>query len=192
MPKSTAEVWDPFLRVFHWGLVVSFAVTYFTGDEAREAHVVTGWAVLVLILFRVFWGFVGPTHARFAVFVKPPAATYAYLRQVARGAEPRHLGHNPAGGAMVVILLLITAGTGVVGVLLTTDAYWGSEAVDTLHSLFAHVTAACVAIHIAGVLFTSVRTRENLVWSMVTAVSGQRGKMMFREPRAIFSFLRRP
>ncbi|MGE0053558.1 MAG: cytochrome b/b6 domain-containing protein [Hyphomicrobium sp.] len=167
-PKSTAEVWDPFLRVFHWGLVASFAVTYFTGDEEREVHVAFGWAALVLILFRVFWGFVGPTHARFEMFVKSPAATLAYLSQVARGEEPRHLGHNPAGGAMVMILLLFTAGTAVTGVLLSTDTFWGSETLDMVHGLFAHVTAACVAIHIAGVLFTSLRTRENLVWSMVT------------------------
>lgn len=134
----------------------------------RETHVAAGWAALALIGMRIAWGFTGPRHARFSTFLKSPAAVRAYVIQILRGEAPRHLGHNPAGGAMIVVLLLLVAGTGVTGVLLTTDAYWGSDTVDTAHGLLAHVAVACVAIHIAGVLFTSARTRENLMWSMVT------------------------
>lgn len=100
------KVWDLFVRCAHWLLVAGFFVAYFTTDDLLTVHVWTGYAVGALVIARVAWGFVGPERARFRDFVYRPAAILGYLRDLLRGTARRYLGHSPAGGAMVVLLLL--------------------------------------------------------------------------------------
>ena len=100
------RVWDPFVRVFHWSLVGLFALAFATGDEIEWLHLAAGYAIAGLVVLRVAWGFVGPRHARFRDFVRPSREVLAYLRDAVRLRALRHLGHNPAGGAMVLALLL--------------------------------------------------------------------------------------
>lgn len=116
--NDTAEVqvWDPLVRLFHWSLVVAFFVAYFiTEDELITLHVWAGYVVCALLLFRIFWGFAGPQHARFADFVYPPGVIARYVVGLVRGSTKRYLGHNPAGGAMVLMLLVCLAGISVTG-----------------------------------------------------------------------------
>ena len=168
-PKDTkVEVWDPFVRLFHWGLTLSFAVTYVTGQESRDLHILAGYAALALIAARILWGTVGAKYARFSQFVKRPTAIAGYMSDIFRRREARYLGHNPAGGAMAIALLVLLTAVSGSGVLLTTDPFWGSEAMDTLHGTLANITLVCIVGHVAGVVFTSCRTRENLTWSMIT------------------------
>ena len=108
-PPSTVQAWDPLLRVFHWSLVLAFTVAYASGEEWLALHVATGYAIGGLLVFRMVWGIVGPRHARFSDFVRAPTAIRAYLQDLVRLRAPRYLGHNPAGGAMVVALLLPAA-----------------------------------------------------------------------------------
>lgn len=113
MPETapTIRVWDPFIRVFHWALVVGFAIAYLTEGEPFWLHITAGFAVAALIAARIVWGFVGPQHARFSDFVYRPSTVLADLKAHLTGTSKRYLGHNPAGGAMVVALILALAGT---------------------------------------------------------------------------------
>lgn len=117
------RVWDPFVRVFHWTLAVAFAVSYLTGDEVLGLHVWSGYLISVLIVSRAIWGVVGPQRARFSDFVYGPAAVFGYLRDLVLFRAPRHLGHSPAGGAMVVALMLSLAATCVTGASLYAVRY---------------------------------------------------------------------
>lgn len=167
-PPATVKVWDPFVRVFHWSLVTLFAAAFITGDELEWLHVRIGYAILGLIALRLVWGIIGPRHARFASFVRRPRAVIAYIRDVVLLRAPRYLGHNPAGAAMIVALLALLLGTGFTGYLMTTNAFWGSKALEEVHEAFANLTIAAVVLHVLGVLVSSFVHRENLVRAMVT------------------------
>ncbi len=99
-------VWDRFVRIFHWSLVALFCVSYLTGEEEHWLHTYSGYAIFTLISLRVVWGFIGSKHARFADFVYSPGAIARYVASLASGSPKRYLGHNPAGGLMVIALLL--------------------------------------------------------------------------------------
>lgn len=174
------RVWDPAVRLFHWSLVAAFAAAYLSGDEWMSLHVNAGYLIGALLIFRILWGYLGPRHARFRDFVRPPAEVVAYLRQAARLSAPRHLGHNPAGGAMILALLVSLAMTVLTGILLygTTDfagplagLFRGEVAADLLegiHEIAANVTVVLVVLHLAGVFFASFEHGENLAKAMVT------------------------
>lgn len=111
-------VWDVFVRVFHWGLVIAFAVCYVTEGKPRWVHVNAGYIIAALIPLRVIWGFVGPRYARFSDFVRGPGAVLTHLKEVATLKAKSYLGHDPAGGAMVVALLVTIGLTVFSGMLL--------------------------------------------------------------------------
>ena len=162
------KVWDPFVRLFHWSLVALIAGCWLTADGPKLLHENMGYAVAALIAARLVWGLIGPRHARFADFVRGPRAVLSYLGDLRRGRERRYLGHNPAGGAMIVALLLAVAGTAATGWLQTTDMFWGSSAMEEIHETLATLILVLVAFHVTGVLVESLRHRENLVRSMLT------------------------
>lgn len=174
------KVWDPAIRIFHWTLAMSFAVAFLTEDDAELLHVYAGYVIGALLLFRVLWGFVGTPHARFTDFVHRPSVVRAYLGDALRLRARRHLGHNPAGGAMIVALLVSLAVTVLSGMALygATDfagplagLFRGDEAADVLeemHEFGANFTLLLVVLHLGGVLFSSLEHRENLVRSMIT------------------------
>lgn len=177
MPPATVKVWDPFVRVFHWSLATLFIVAYATGDEAQLVHIAVGYGIVGLVALRVIWGFVGPHHARFSSFVRSPRQVIGYLRSVATLRATRHLGHNPAGGAMIIALMIMLTATGMTGYMMTTDAFWGSKWVEEVHEAFAKLTVGLVVLHVFGVLFSSLVYRENLVKAMVT---GQKRRSSWR------------
>jgi cytochrome b len=103
--NTTVKVWDPLVRLGHWTLVSAFFIAYFTEEELLTQHVWAGYTVAGVVLFRIFWGFIGSEHARFRDFVQSPGVTMRYLGDIAKNRAKRFVGHNPAGGAMVLALL---------------------------------------------------------------------------------------
>jgi cytochrome b len=106
MMSNEIRVWDPHVRLFHWGLVVAFTIAYRSGDEENSLHVYSGYAVLGLISFRVLWGFIGTRYACFSQFVTSPGTVIQYLKDLLARKPKHYTGHNPAGGWMVLALLL--------------------------------------------------------------------------------------
>lgn len=192
---TTVRVWDPLVRVFHWGLVAAFATAWLTADEVQPVHEVAGYTVAGLVAFRLIWGFAGSRHARFTQFVKGPGTTLAYLGSMLRGQERRYLGHNPAGAAMIVALLLTLSGTAFTGWLMAEPdrvamlpalpqivaPAWADDDGDEhgegdevegplkeVHETLANLMLLLVAAHVAGVVLASIRHRENLARAMIT------------------------
>ena len=143
-------------------------MAYATGDEIERIHIAAGYAIAALLALRVMWGFVGPRHARFVNFVRPPRVVLAYLRDVALLRAPRYLGHNPAGGMMIIALIAMLAATCATGYMMTTDAFWNAEWIEDVHETFANLTVGLIALHVIGILITSFEQGENLVKAMVT------------------------
>jgi len=167
MPASV-KVWDPLVRLFHWSLVLSFAVAWLSADAWDALHIWAGYAAGGLIVLRLLWGLLGPHYARFSQFVRRPDSVLGYLKEIATGRERRYLGHNPAGGAMVILLMISMAGLCATGWLSTTDAFWGVEWMEELHGALANLLLLLVGLHVLGVLVASLRHHENLVRAMLT------------------------
>ncbi|MEY6432219.1 cytochrome b/b6 domain-containing protein [Thioalkalicoccus limnaeus] len=176
------HVWDPLVRLFHWSLVAGFATAYLVEDDWLSLHVWAGYLVLALIAVRLVWGFAGPRHARFSDFVRGPRQIGRYFADTFQGRAPRYLGHNPAGGAMIVLLLTAVAATGITGLALygaqelagplaplTRDwpAAWGHN-LEEVHEVLANLTLGLILLHLAGVIASSLLHRENLVRAMIT------------------------
>lgn len=164
--NDRVRVWDPLQRLLHWGLAGATALCWWAGEERLALHITLGYTALAITLARGVWGWVGTPYARFAGFVFPPSAVGRYARDLLRRQERRYLGHNPLGGWMVVALLLCMAFVCVTGYLYTTDRFWGLAWVELAHRGSAWTLVGLVALHVAGVIFTSWRHRENLVAAM--------------------------
>jgi len=167
-PPADAPVWDVFVRIFHWSLVATFAIAWITADDWDRLHEWVGYAATALVSARIIWGFVGGKHARFTDFIQSPRTIVTYLRDILRGTERRYLGHNPAGGAMIIALLLGICGLGLSGWMMTLDAYWGVDWVEELHEALSNIVIGLIVLHIGGVILGSFRHRENLIRAMFT------------------------
>ena len=146
------RVWDPFVRAFHWALAASFAVAWLSSENWEGVHDAAGYAAGALVALADRLGLRRPATTRASPSSCDRRKTViAYLRAMKDGSERRYVGHNPAGGAMIVVLLAAMAATAVSGWLLTTDAFWGSTAVQHVHSLsrtacsrwWSFISAAC-------------------------------------------------
>ena len=166
------KVWDGFVRVAHWTLAASVLVAWITSewklDAARRVHEWAGYVALGVVALRCAWGLVGSRYARFAQFVASPARTLAYAASLLRGAEPRYIGHNPLGAWMIVALLATVTLASASGWLFITERFWGVDWVEDLHEALGNTVIVLVGLHVAGVMFTSLRERENLAAAMFT------------------------
>ncbi len=161
-------VWDIPTRIFHWTLALSFSVAFLTAESERwrDIHVYGGYLALGMIGFRLLWGVIGSHHARFANFVRGPAAVIRYLRSLISDQPEHHVGHNPAGALAIVALLVLGLGTGISGWMILNEI--GGDVFEELHEGLANTMLAVVIIHILGVIVSSRLHRENLVGAMIT------------------------
>ena len=186
-PRANVEVavWDWPVRAVHWSIVVLVAMLLTTGlvkgDAVMVWHMRAGATLLALVLFRVLWGFLGSRNARFASFVRGPAAVLAYAKSILRPPHQPYATHNPLGGWMVVALLLamlFQAGTGLftnddiltegpLAKLITKDL---SDAISTLHRRGWWVVAGLTSLHIAAVVSYLLALKDNLIRPMVSGV----------------------
>lgn len=167
-PARPMKVWDALVRLLHWSLIAAVAVAWIStlGWGFVRVHEPAGYVALGIVVARMGWGFFGSHYARFTQFVRSPRTTWRYGALVHRQQEPRYIGHNPLGGWMVLALLGCVTALGATGWLYTTDAFWGEAWLDNLHQALAWLLLGLAALHVAGVVFTSLRHRENLVAAM--------------------------
>lgn len=167
MNSGQIVVWDPLVRIFHWSLVISCAVAWLTAENFETLHNVSGYLAAALLGFRLVWGVIGSHHARFRHFVRGPSAVIAYARDMLNRSEPRCIGHNPLGAAMIIALLLALGIITVTGWMYTLDTFWGVDWVEAVHEATAELMLFMVVLHIAGVMYASFHHRENLIRAMI-------------------------
>lgn len=174
--KATIKTWDLATRLYHWIQAIVFIALITTGFSGATAHIALGLVLLTLITWRILWGFWGSETNRFTQFIRSPRATIRYLF----GQSHQKVGHNPAGGWMVItliiaILLQCISGLALAGLLdhlpmaqqwLTDDVFAGFE---SLHLLLARVLPILVAVHLGAILVYKLK-KKPLVWAMVTGV----------------------
>lgn len=165
--SASVKVWDPLVRLIHWALAAA-VIFALMSDESRGLHKLAGYLAASLVLLRVIWGFAGPRHARFADFVYSPGAVLSYLRDVARLHPRRYLGHNPAGGAMILALFGLVLTASFSGWLSETDRFFGVFWVEAIHAASANLLIGLVVLHVLGVVTSSLLHGENLVRAMFT------------------------
>ncbi|WGV16678.1 cytochrome b/b6 domain-containing protein [Fuscovulum ytuae] len=162
------KVWDPLVRLFHWGLVLAFLANAFVTRPGKEVHQWVGYVVAGLIVLRVIWGFVGSRHARFADFLPSRGAVIGQMQDMATGRRRLHEGHSPLGALMIFNLLLTMAGLAASGYAMTTLTFFGVKWVQEAHEMLVIWAEVSVFVHIAAVVVESRRLGVNLPKSMVT------------------------
>ena len=183
--RVEVKVWDLPIRLFHWVLFVLLVFQGVTGimggDSLMEWHVVSGYAILALVVFRILWGFTGSTHARFTSFAAGPAATWRFAKRLFSKEAVPQVGHNPLGGWSVIAMILLVLAQAVTGLfsndgvatqgplayLVSLDA---SNAFTEFHDANFKVLLILSALHVAAVIYHEVVKRENLTTSMFTGM----------------------
>jgi cytochrome b len=179
---AVVTVWDWPVRLVHWLLVALVATSWITseiGGNAMTYHMWSGYTILALVLFRIVWGFVGSTHARFGSFVRGPGAVMRYAAELAAAGSARYLGHNPLGGWSVLLmlaLLLLQASTGLFandeiateGPLASHVSGDTSSLLTTIHRYNFYVLLTLICLHLAAVLYYLLVKRQNLIGPMIT------------------------
>ncbi len=176
------KVWDPLVRFFHWSLVTAFFIAYFTEDDWMTVHSWAGYLIAGLLAIRLVWGVIGTRYARFNEFIYRPKHVIGFAKDSMRFKAKRYLGHNPAGGAMIIALLISLIIISLSGMMLIAieeqsgpfaswfvqiGGFW-PDIIEETHEFFAEFIMILVLIHVAGVIIESFIHNENLVKSMLT------------------------
>lgn len=176
---ASVKVWDRPIRLAHWLFVLLIPLAWWTAeDELFDWHRRIGYLLLDLLLFRLLWGLIGSSTARFASFVRGPVATWRYVR--GGESDPKRVGHNPLGGWSVITLLalmLAQVGLGLfavdvdgleAGPLSDAVSFDAGRTAAKLHELNFYLLLGFIALHVAAILFYTFIRRTNLIGPMIT------------------------
>jgi cytochrome b len=179
--RLSMRVWDAPVRLFHWAIVILVAVSWTTGTYGyMDLHYLSGETILALLLFRLVWGFVGSDTARFARFLRSPIAGLAHLARIGRREPDSEIGHNAAGGWMVLLMLLLLlfqVGTGLFSAVQDDGAYGPlssriadaqSEQIAHIHMAAVNVLLAVIGLHVLAIIIYALLKRQNLLMPMLT------------------------
>ncbi|MDQ7731278.1 cytochrome b/b6 domain-containing protein [Halomonas sp. SpR1] len=182
--RVVIEVWDGWVRLFHWGLVTAVLVSFYTTKTSGapflfpvEVHAQAGYLVIGLLVFRWLWGALGSVYARFNTFLYPPTETVAYSRSLLKRQPSAYASHNPLGGWMVLLMLLSLSFQAVSGLFLSDDiffqaplyGFFGDEVgsqLRTLHQLNSDLLIILIGLHLAGLIVHSLMG-ESLIAAML-------------------------
>jgi cytochrome b len=192
------KVWDLFVRISHWSLVLIVLIAFLSGDEKNPIHIYAGYTILAIISLRFVWGFIGGKHARFTNFIYSPSLAVEYIKQLLKREPKYYVGHNPAAGWMVILLLIFLAvvcatghmaykfkgqGISVQNFSIIKYAYADSDDDDEyehedepeenefwedIHEGTASALLILIFLHVSGALLSSKLHNENLVMAMIT------------------------
>ncbi|MES0371981.1 MAG: cytochrome b/b6 domain-containing protein [Mariprofundaceae bacterium] len=197
MSNESVKVWDILIRVFHWSLAIFFLLAYVTGDELEIMHAYIGYIIIGLLGLRIIWGIIGTQYARFTNFIYSPKTIMSYLKSLLTSSPKHYLGHNPAGGAMVIVMILfltLVSWSGLKayeaegkGPLVAMETSIISEAVadswyeddhrhghkdddfwEDIHEFTVNFMLLLILFHLGGILVSSALHKENLVRAMIT------------------------
>lgn len=176
------KIWDRLIRSFHWLMLLCFVGAYITSQAGmQQTHILIGYLIALLLIVRIVWGFIGSKHARFADFIASPSRVWAYLKDSFKNKPEHYLGHNPAGGWMVLVLmgsLLVMAVSGIILVaviefegpflnLLSGMSDQWAYRYEELHEEVLNILWVLIAVHLIGVAVASIQHKENLSWAMI-------------------------
>jgi len=165
-------VWDAFVRIFHWSLVVAFSVAFYYRESEwdRLIHVYAGYTVAGLIAARIVWGFMKTGYASFRAFPLNPLLAIRYLWLTAQGRSRRYIGHNPAGSVVIYVMLFCGITTVVSGFLVYNDGWLIDDPgyIKSLHYYVSWLWLFLVVMHIIAVITESILHNDNLIRAMIT------------------------
>lgn len=174
------KIWDSPTRLFHWALVINLVAAWYTIENRMiELHEIAGHTLIALLVFRVCWGFVGSTTARFSHFIIHPISAIDYLMKSLKLKAHHKIGHNPAGGWMVIVMMLVIAFQLVSGLFANDDLGFSgalsdnvskelSDTITQLHGINFDLLIAIIWVHLVAVFFYVLVKKDNLIEAMVT------------------------
>jgi len=163
-PHQRIRVWDLFVRIFHWSLVVIFFANFALNEEGDDWHQWLGYAAVILLSGRLVWGFIGPLPARWSSFWPSPSRLISYWKGT---YTPSIITHNPVGAVMMIILMLLILGLGITGYMMEEiDYFWGEDWVEEVHEIMAYMILVLLPLHILGAIKEGILKKDNLITAM--------------------------
>ena len=165
--KQMTLIWDYPIRIAHWLLVASVAGAWVTSDSERliVIHSAFGYTLGLVMVYRIYWGFIGSTYARWSNFYPSPERVKRYLRSILRASPEHYVGHNPLGSVAIYMMLILLGSliiTGWIGLVLTPDGL-----ITEAHEALANLLLVVIGGHVLGVFLSSLIHKENLIQSMI-------------------------
>lgn len=179
-------VWDIPTRVFHWLLTLTLfaalSLALVVDDDSIDfqLHMLLGLIAAFVVMLRLFWGFVGSRYARFGSFLFGPKALVAYLQGALRGTGERYVGHNPGSAYAIYAMLLLTIGLVVTGLMMP-----GREVLEEFHEVMAYLLISVIVVHIIGLVWHTIRHRENIALSMIDGRKAVDPSLAIRSPQLL-------